>query len=735
MVVRRITSLFLLLGLCATSLHGDSTESSTRPTVGLVLGGGGALGIAHVGVLKELEEMRVPIDYIGGTSMGAIIAGLYASGMSPTQIEDLLVGIDWWDVLKDRPARRDLDFRRKQDDAKFLLDIDIGLNHWRLTIPGGLSSGQKLITIMQRETAPVASIDDFNSLNIPYRAVATDLTTGEAVILDHGSLAQAMRASMAVPGVFTPVIRDDQVLVDGGVVNNVPVDVVKAMGADIIIAVDVGELKARELRKNLTNLGNILGQTYLVMQRKEVQAQMEDADITILPDLAAFSPTGFEKAAQIIPKGTEATRQQANELGKLSVSEDEFDEYLRNQRLKRSETVEVTDIAIEGNDRVSDAVVLSRIKATPDGETNLDTVQRDVARIYGMGDFLTVTYDIQPETNGNRLSYVIQEKPWGPGYVRFGLRIETDLDKDSTWQFLADYTRMQANRLGAEFRLQLEAGDKQRIYSEFYQPLTPSALFFVAPRLGAGSEIRGVYDRDDKIAEYDIDSFGGALDAGIQVLDSAELRAGVFIGTGRAQITTGDRSLPEFDGGLGAFTASFTVDRLDASVFPRHGGYLRTEAYLSRPALGGVDVYDKGTLFAEQYISAGERHTFSIGVIAASSFGSDLPPYDEFTLGGTESLAGLSQDQVGGKYAGLLQIGYRFEVTRLPPAFGDGVYVVLRQDTGNAWRDRDDSGTDDLRYGGAAAIAADTVFGPMIIGYAVADGGNRRAFLSVGTIF
>ena len=212
----------------------------TRPRVGLVLSGGGARGAAHVGVLKVLEDMHVPIDAIAGTSMGAVVGGLYASGLNARQIEKLMTSINWQDAFRDRPSREDLTLRRKQEDETFLVKFPLGLRGGHVVLPRGLIQGQRLIETLRRLTLPVARISDFDQLPTPFRAVATDLETGEAVVMGSGDLTSAMRASLSGPGVFSPVEREGRLLVDGGIADNVPVDIARAMGVDVVIVVDVG---------------------------------------------------------------------------------------------------------------------------------------------------------------------------------------------------------------------------------------------------------------------------------------------------------------------------------------------------------------------------------------------------------------------------------------------------------------------------------------------------------------
>ncbi|OQA28039.1 MAG: NTE family protein RssA [Verrucomicrobia bacterium ADurb.Bin345] len=727
----------ILLGIALSGLAAEppAEPPTARPRIGLVLGGGGALGMAHVGVLEALEELRVPVDCIAGTSMGAIIGGFYAAGMSPAEIGELLIALDWWDLLNDKTSREYLGFRRKQDDARYLFDAELGFRPpWRVLVPPGLSAGQKLGILMRRETTAVASVRDFDSLNVPFRAVATDLISGETVILGSGNLPMALRASMAVPGIFTPVELDGRLLVDGGVVNNVPVDAAKAMNTDIIIAVDVGALKAEAIKKNLSNFATVLAQSFLLMQRPSIQSRIKEADVLIQPDLTAHSAADFHHAAQIIPPGADATRAHAEELSKWSVSEEEYAAYLRKQRRSRQPPQHVAAVRVDGNHRVDERAIRAVIVTRPEEELDFGTVERDVARIHGMGDFQTVVYEVRPSTGGCDVVYTVQEKPWGPGYLHFGLRLESNLDDESAWQFLLNYTLTRINRLGAELRMDADVGSDQRADIEFYQPLNPSAAFFVAPRVGSSSSVLPVFEDDRKIASYDVNLTDAELAAGMNIRDMGELRFGAVGGYGTAELNSGAEELPEFDGVIAGFTGRFTVDRLDHPFFARKGSYFQASAFLSRPAIGAEENYDKVSAEYRQCATVGS-HTLQLSLLGASSLGSDIPVYDRFTLGGLDTLAGLSRDQLAGQYAGLIQVAYRYELARLPPALGRGIYAILRQDAGNAWDARGDISLSDLRYSTGLALAADTGIGPCGIGFAIADRENHQFFFSVGTLF
>ncbi|HEY5623513.1 MAG TPA: patatin-like phospholipase family protein, partial [Gammaproteobacteria bacterium] len=301
----------------ATRVGGDE---AARPVIGLVLSGGGARGGAHAGVLRALEELEVPIDVIAGTSIGAIIGGFYASGMTVDEIEEVVNTVEWDQAFLEDTPRQLLSFRRKRDDDLFLVDQKPGLNDGEFELPLGVVQGQVIDLILTEKTLPVAHISDFDELPIPFRAVAADITTGEAVVLGDGNLAAAIRASMSVPAVIAPIEIDGRLLVDGGVVMNLPVEVAEAMGADIVIAVDISApLFSRE---ELTSVLAVTGQLTNILTRRGTEQQiatLDAEDLLIVPEFAAdFSSTGFARMGEAIDVGYEATLAHAERLGEFA---------------------------------------------------------------------------------------------------------------------------------------------------------------------------------------------------------------------------------------------------------------------------------------------------------------------------------------------------------------------------------------------------------------------------------
>ncbi|MEI6892100.1 MAG: patatin-like phospholipase family protein [Pontiella sp.] len=732
MFTRILCSALIFLTL-TTTLSAQETE---RPKVGLVLGGGGALGLAHIGVLKVLEELQIPIDYIGGTSMGAIVAGMYASGMSPEEIEQSFIQLDWWEVLKDRSPHQYLVYRRKQENKRYM-GAEFGLNNGKLMFRPGMVHGQKLNNILENFALNSAGISDFDQLNIPYRAIATDLRKGESVTLSSGSLAQVMRASMAVPGAFTPVRIGDRVFVDGGILNNIPVDVVKGMGADIIIAVDVGASAAlKTAQSDFRSLGDVIGRTYTIMQRPNQEKQLEKADLVIAPDLMGFFPTQFYKAADIIPQGRFAADSMREQLSAYSTDSTTYDAFLKKQRLKHQQQIMINQVKVVGNKNVSTKTIQYRIKSQP-GPLDLDQVNQDLLRIHGMGFFQTVTYDLQPNGDQYDLLYWATEKFWGPGYLHFGLKFDIASDSTRMWSILLNYTRTQLNDYEGEIRIDLEGGGLRRfIHTEWYQPISPSGVFFFAPSFYVSDYNIDVYDDNNNIyAKLDHQEVQGAIDFGISGFEFGEFRLGMQGGYAWDEGHSGIIPLGEFNESIIGVRTSLRLDQLDDPVFPTKGFQLTMDGLFADDALGSGHSFDRLEISALLPFTKG-KHTLLPKIAAGSSFGTQLPLHSTFYLGGMDSFAGYAPYQLFGNYYGIMSLGYRYRLGQLPPTFGNGLFALARFDAGNTWINSSSVDIQDLNYGTMIGLGADTVMGRCILSVGKAKELNHfRIYFSLGNNF
>jgi len=378
---------FLSLTAMAAMAAGDP-PARQRPRVGLVLSGGGARGMAHIGVLKVLEEMRVPVDCIAGTSAGAIVGGLYAAGLSTAELEKLVTSLSWHEAFMDTPPVDEMAFRRKEDSQKYKIDFDLGYRDGRFTVPRGLIQGQNLNLLLKQQLTRVLEVRDFDRLSIPFRAVASDITTGEEVVLGSGDLAEAIRASLSIPGVFAPVEIDGRLLVDGGVSNNLPVNVVRQMGADVVIAVDISTpLRPKEV---LQFSATISSQVLTILIQRNVQAQLKTlgaADILVRPDMSAVKSMDFYGSGQAVRFGHRAAGKEKARLSALSLTEGEYGEHLAQRTRPSSDPLRIDYIKVENRSKMSPRVIASQIETKTGEPLDMAAVKKDIERIYGLGTF------------------------------------------------------------------------------------------------------------------------------------------------------------------------------------------------------------------------------------------------------------------------------------------------------------------------------------------------------------
>ncbi len=706
-----------------------------RQRVGLVLGGGGARGGAHVGVLRVLEELRVPVDRVAGTSMGALVGALYAAGYSPDEIEEILGAIPWDQAFRDAPDRSLRAFRPKQDDYLALLPYEWGVGRKGVAGKSGAIVGAAIDFILRSLTIEASGVPSFDRLRIPYRAVAMDLRTGDMVILDRGDLARAMRASMSVPGVFSPVEIDGRVLVDGGTARNIPVDVVRAMGAERVVAVDVGTPPEKEVG-DLSALG-VVSQTMAVLSERNRQQSREEigpGDLLITPDLGDFGAGDFQNVLDTIAVGEAAARALEDELRRFSVPEEEYAELLRRQRRESAgerPSVRVDSIAIEGIRRVPLERVRRRIETREGEPLSFRTLGLDLQRVYQLGDFESVQYRIERGDSGNRLVLEAREKPWGPGYLRFGFALASDFEGDNTFRVIGHFRRPNVNRLGAEWKTVVALGNPLDAMTEFYQPLGAGGSWFVAPRFAWERDRRDAYLENGEREGLKTGRTTGGLDVGIQMGSHGEIRLGVLRGRVRLEPTT-DTTVAPSARAIGGPRFRAAIDVLDDTFFPTRGNRTTLEAFLSRGRLGADEKYET---LAFEVLQAGTlgRNTLVGKVDFGTGFGSTLPYHAQQELGGFLELSGLPRGYLRGDVRLLISLTDYWRVRKLG-ALGK-LYVGAAIQAGNVWAAGDDPTLADLVHSGTILAGLSTDGLPVLLGVGFAEAGNRAAYFLVGRAF
>jgi NTE family protein len=706
--------------------------SPSRPRIGLVLGGGGARGAAHIGVLKELERLRIPIDAIAGTSMGAIVGGLYATGMSADELQDLVGSLDWVGALSDKPAREDLSFRRKQDDSQFPIDFELGVRDAELVLPKGVVQGQKLDLLLRDLTQSVAHIEDFDLLPIPFRAIASDIERGEIHVMGKGDLARSIRASMSVPGVFAPVLLDDRLLVDGGLVGNLPVNVMREMGVDIIIAVDVEFplYGPEELGSALT----ISEQMLTILIRKETLRQIDrlgERDILIRPELGIFASTNFGAILETIEPGEAATREQADKLLDIALDETEWSHYLASRKAPVQPASHLAFVRVVHDGKLAPAVLESKLTVAAGDPIDHELLAYNANRLYGLQLYEQVSYRLVQEDAGTGAEYRARTKSWGPNFLQFGVALEDDFDGSTGFNLSARLTHAGINRLGAEWRNDIRLGTEPKLISEFYQPLSFDSRLFFAPRINLEQSNINAYAMDSNIARLRLSEAEAGLDFGRELGKIGEFRVGVFRGLGEARVKVGDPSLPDIDFDSGGAFARLRFDTLDSARFPRRGLLSDITWRLSRPGLGADSKFDTIEGEVTQTWSRG-RNSLQLGLGYATTLESDNAVQDFFPLGGFLRLSGLDRGEISGPHAALAKLIYYRRIGETSGLLDTPLYLGFSAEAGNVWQARSEISFDSMLLNGSVFAGLDTFIGPVYLAAGFAEHGRPNFYLFIG---
>ena len=729
-----LLSAALLTQAAIAQLDDTAIDSESRPRVGLVLGGGGARGAAHIGVLKELERLRIPVDAIAGTSMGAIVGGLYATGVKSDELEQLVSSTDWTAALTDKSAREDLSFRRKQDDRQFPINFELGLRGTDLLLPKGVIQGQKLDLLLRDLTLHASHVSDFDDLPIPFRAVASDIVAGEAVVLGDGDLTMAIRASMSVPGLFAPARIDGKLLVDGGLIGNLPVNVMQQMGVDVIIAVDV-EFPLYE-SEELGSVLTISEQMLTILIRKETLRQIDrlaEDDILIRPELGTYASANFGDIVQTIEPGQQAASQQSDRLQKLSLSEADWGVYLAQRRLQPNKNKNLAFVRVVHDGKLSPKVLESRLSVHAGDEIDSVELAHNANQLYGLQLYEHVGYQLIEENGATGVEYRAVAKSWGPNFLQFGASLEDDFDGSTAVNLSTRMTRAGINRMGAEWRTDLQVGTDPMIFTEFYQPLSFDSRFFVAPRLEFRQSNRNTFSSSDEIARYRITESELALDIGRELGTIGEFRIGAYRGGGNSRLKVGDPTLPNSDFETGGAFARLRFDTMDKSHFPRKGLLADIHWNLSRTGMGADFQFDTVEGNYSQTWSRG-KSSLQVGLSYATTAGSHNNIQDFFPLGGFLRLSGLERGEISGPHAGLARLVYYRQAGDMTGGlFETPTYVGVSAEAGNVWQSRDDIGFDTLSLNGSVFVGIDSYIGPIFLAAGFAEGGHSNVYLFIGS--
>lgn len=743
------THLFLIL---LAGLPLMAAAQSERPRIALVLSGGGAKGSAHIGILKVLEEKRIPVDIIVGTSMGSYVAGMYAMGLSAEEVERTTLAIDWNKGYQDKVGRDELSLRKKQQSEKYQLRTDIGVNGDAVQFPDGFFQGQSMASLLRHATSNLPAQKSFDDLPIPYRAVATDMETVTPFVLEGGSLAKAMQASMSIPGALKPVEWEGHILADGGTVNNMPVDVAKGMGADVVIAVDIGaRLRTREsLKSGLAMIDQLT--TYMTQVGTDKQkALLGPQDILLTPEFGNMGIADFSLMPEGIKQGEAVANRAATQLDALSLSPREYAVY-RNQKLSRraersgQPAYYIDKVEILNKSRLSDETVRAMLKVKPDKIQTNESLEAGIRRLYALESFDRITYEVEERDGENVLVVDASEKNWGPGYLNFQFGFSDDFESSSNYNVGMSYTLTNLNEWGAEWLTEASLGTAKHLKTDFYSPLEPSQTFYGEASLAYDKTQRRIFIPEDPNGANDVSyidseySFTSAdLAVGWNRQPWSRLSLGLEGKVGSIDI----RNVKGADTDASSWGpyVRFEHDTLDSRYFPYQGVYWNIKGGYSTVRLDDVDEINdryEGINYHLAMIKpwSWDRHSLNLLLEGGGSTSQEEYPLFVQDLGGLFRMSGFQRYQLSGRYSlfGGLRYIYRvvdndFGALRAP------LYLGGSLEQGGVWDKGEDISIESSYTGGSVYVGIESFLGPIFLGYGIAEGGNNMFYLQLGTTF
>jgi NTE family protein len=736
-----IALILLLVTVLPLSLRAQDTAPIAqpptpphRPRIGLALSGGGALGLAEIGVIQWMEENHIPVDRIAGTSMGSIIGAMYATGMSPAEIQKFVEKIDWDEAFLPEPGYTQISYRRKQDRRDFLINAPLGLKHG-LRGPNGFNSGHGVGLLLDRIAFPESGVASFDDLPIPFRCVATDMLSGEGIVLRDGQLAQAVRASMAIPGVFTPVEINDRVLADGGMVQNIPVETVLEMNADAVIAVEL-----RLPPGNLTQLETITGvlsRAVDVMITQNERRSLALANATVSISMGGFEVTDYARVKELVELGHQSAATQSAVLLPYAIQDPaEWQEYLaaraarKHRPPERIETVEVT-----GADPDTDSRLQHQLGKALQGPLDLSKLDTQLTRIAGEGQFDRLGYEGFTQNGVPALRVTTHDKSYGPPFVDLAVNVDGSGVAAFDFSAGARVTFMDIAHRGGEWRNDLLFGSSNLAATEFYQPLGQSRLF-VSPYAFASKFARNSFTGLTRVAVFGDERAGGGFDIGYNSSRRSEFRIGYELFDGKLSPLIGSTGLPSVHGSTGEFRARYVWDGQDSPSVPSSG--TRIVATLSRVLQSPGLAHPIGQLDVQtsSFVPVGPKTSLFLGISGGTTFRGSAGPFQVFTLGGPFRLgAYLPYEFLGNHYA-YSSLGFRRELYRLPALAGRKIYWGGWYEAGAAFgTSARDPGPVVVRGTFNLGVIADTIVGPITLAGSVSPTGQSRVNFSIGRIF
>jgi NTE family protein len=721
--------LLVIIILSSSRLFPQDTGAREHPKLGLALEGGAALGLAHIGVLQWLEEHRIPVSYVAGTSMGGLVGGMYATGQSPAEIRALVERIKWDEVLHGEIPFQDLAYRRKEDAEDYPNALEFGIKNG-IRFPEGFNSGHQVGLILDRIALPYSEMKSFSDLPIPFACVATDLVSGKQHVFRDGSLSQALRATMSLPGIFTPVRTGDSVFVDGGLLDNLPVEVAKSLGSDLVIAVHL-QTKSLQADTSLSSIG-VLGRSVSVMIAANELRSMEKADILISVPLGSYGSSDYKKSAAIIQLGYEAAAGKADLLSRFSVDEGTWNTYIAQRDARRKDTPSPQFIEVTGTKPALAQEIQQALSNNVGQPVDSSKLDRQLAYLLGGGRYARLGYRMIERDDRQGLLIVADEKEYGPPIIDPLLVI--DGSEYGQVQFLlgARITFLDVGSFGSEWRNDIKVGSEYGVRSEYYRPFGQKLRWFVAPRVFAGNSQEDFYSHETLIAEYRDRQAGGAFDIGHRFGRTSELRVGYYAAEQKFSPSVGSAPFGTLQGRIGTTSLRFNRIGRDNPIIPTRGFdlHLRAEWSDSNPgAKEGFALAETQMTFFKPVSATSSVFFTADGGTTFTYHQTGLPP---FSLGGSQNLVAYGANEFLTDQYFLFKGGYIRRLWHLPPLLGDKIYVLGTYEIAKIY---DLKTVSSVPTDVAGALVVNTIFGPVVVGTAFGATGHYKFFYRVGRVF
>ncbi|MGC2465985.1 MAG: patatin-like phospholipase family protein [Candidatus Acidiferrum sp.] len=711
------------------------TEAQERPKgrlrIGVALEGGGALGLAHIGVLQWFEEHHIPVDYVAGTSMGGLLGGFYATGMSPSELKKLIDGVDWNAMLGDTTPYQDLSYRRKEDQRAYPNAFILGLRNG-LSLPGGLNSGQQIGLLIDRITLPYYKLESFEELPTPFRCVATDLVSGKQVVFEKGPLAEALRSTMSIPGAFKPVVDKDRVLVDGGLVNNLPTDVVKQMGADIVIAVHLETAPVEA--KDIKSLFNVLDQSVRVVVAESEVRGLAQADAVVSVPLGGYTSTDYKMHDPIMQKGYEAAGGRAKLLEKFAVSDAEWQEFVRERDSRIKTLAPVPEfIKVVGADTAQQTESIEHF-LTPLAGKPLDTKKLDQAltRLTGLGRYDTAGFRYIDQSGKVGLQIRVNEKNYAPPTIQPGFEVDGSASEEVGFTLGTRLTYLDVAGFRSEWRTDILFGNTYGLGSELYRPFAPLSKWFIAPHGEANTRVFKIYEKGNPLADYKLGEAKIGMDVGYGFDRFSQLRVGYEEGYLDANLRLGTPVFNSVSGRVSDLKVHYLFDHTDSPVTPRRGVRSETTFRWFDTSPGAQNTFPALQARLEYFQPVSALGSVFVTGEGGTTFGFANTGIPQFFLGGPLTLSAYGLNELQGNQYYLFRGGYLHDLWILPPLVGKRVFVIGSYEVAKMYGERNES---KFPNDFAAGVLAETVIGPLFVGGSVGDTGHHKWFFQLGRVF